>query len=109
MLDRLGHFVVRRRWWVLAATLVVVVVAGIFGGKVADHLKPGGFDSPNVESLRAANVLGTRFHQAPPNFVVLVTARHGTVDSPAVRRAGIALTNELSSERGIAQTLSHWS
>src|SRR5712692_6492994 len=109
MLERLGHFVVRRRWWVLAATLIVVIVAGLFGGKVADSLKPGGFDSPKVESLRAGNILGARFHQAPPNFVLLVTARTGTVDSPAVRRAGIALTNEISSEPGIAQTLSHWS
>ena len=108
MLEALGRFTYRQRWPVIAGTIVFVLIAGIFGGKVADHLKTGGFDSPDVESLRASNVLGEQFKQSPPNFLLLVTAKRGTVDSPSVRRAGVALTNELSGEKGVAQVLSHW-
>jgi RND superfamily putative drug exporter len=108
VLERLGHFVVRRRWPVLAATIAFVLVSGALGGRVADHLKTGGFDSPSVESQRAADALGAQFHQAPPNFLLLVTSRHRTVDDAAVRRAGVALTNELSGERDVTQVLSHW-
>jgi RND superfamily putative drug exporter len=108
MLERLGGLVVRRRWWVLAGTLVFVLLAGAFGGTVADRLKTGGFDAPGVESQRAAAALGADFHQAPPNFLLLVTARRGTVDDARVRREGIALANELSAEPGVTQVLSHW-
>src|SRR5687768_6447493 len=108
MLEALGHFTYRRRWFVLIGTLVFVALSGAFGGKVADHLKTGGFDAPNVESFKASNLLGERFKQSPPNFLLLVTAKRGTVNDPAVRRAGVALTNELSSEKGVAQVLSHW-
>jgi putative drug exporter of the RND superfamily len=109
MLERLGHFLVRRHRWVLVGTLVTIVLAGALGGNVADHLKAGGFDSPDVESQRASDLLGERFKQAPPNFLLLVSAKHGTVNDPAVRRLGVRLTNELTAENGVGQVLSHWS
>ena len=58
MLERLGHFLVRRRRWVLIGTLLTIVLAGVFGGNVAQHLKAGGFDPPDVESSRASDLLG---------------------------------------------------
>src|SRR5438445_12278223 len=97
---RLGHFVYRRRRFILLGTLVVVVLAGVFGGKVADHLKAGGFDSPDVESQRAAALLGTEFHQSPPNFLLLITARTGTVSDAAVRAAGSQISSELAHTPG---------
>ncbi len=109
MLERFGHFILKRRWWVLVGTIVFVLLAGAFGGNVADHLKAGGFDSPDVESERASAVLRSEFKQAPPNFILLVTASSATVDQDPARRAGVALTNELSSEAGVGQVLSHWS
>ena len=108
MLERLGHFLYARRKWVLIGTLVVVVVAGVFGGNVAQHLKAGGFDTPNIESQRASELLGERFGQAPPNFLLLVTAKQGTVNDQAVNQVGIRLTNELSGEEGVGQVVSHW-
>ena len=108
MLERLGHFVYRRRIWVLVGTLVVVGVAGAVGGNVAEHLKAGGFDAPDIESQRAADLLSEKFGQAPPNFLLLVTANQGTVDRGAAKAAGVAVTNELMDERGVGQVISHW-
>ncbi len=108
MLERLGHFVYRRRKWVLIGTLVTVLLAGAFGGNVSQHLKAGGFDSPDVESQRASDLLGERFGQAPPNLLLLITAKQGTVNDPAASQAGIRLTNELLGEEGVGQVVSHW-
>ena len=109
MLERLGHFIVRRRWWVLAGTLLFVGASGALGGSVADHLKTGGFEGPDTESVRAERLLAERFGQAPPNFLLLVTAKQGTVDQDPARAAGVALTNELLATDGVDQVVSHWS
>ncbi len=109
MLERLGHALVHRRRWVLGGTLIVVLVAGVFGFNVAERLKQGGFDSPDVESERASVFLRNEFKQAPPNFLLLVEAKTGTVDQDPARAAGVALTNEITSEDGVGQMLSHWS
>jgi putative drug exporter of the RND superfamily len=108
MLERLGHFVYRRRKWVLIGTLATVLLAGALGGNVSQHLKAGGFDAPDIESQRAAELLGERFGQAPPNFLLLVTAKQGTVNDPANSQVGIRLTNELLGEEGVGQVVSHW-
>jgi RND superfamily putative drug exporter len=109
MLERLGHFVYRRRRFVLLGSLVFVLAAGAFGGNVAGHLKAGGFDSPDVESQRAANVLGTTFHQSPPNFLLLVEAKRGRVDTGAAAREGTQTAQRLASEQGVGQVLGAWS
>ncbi len=109
MLERLGHFIFHRRRWVMGGTLIFVLAAGAIGGNVSEHLKSGGFDSPDVESERASQLLRSEFKQAPPNFLLLVSAKNGTIDEGAARTAGIALTNELLGEDGIGQVLSHWS
>ncbi len=109
MLERLGHFLVRRRRWVLIGTLVTILLAGFFGGNVAEHLKAGGFDSQDVESQRASDLLGKTFKQAPPNFLLLVSAKQGTVNDANVRALGVRLTNELLGEKGVGQVLAHWS
>ncbi len=108
MLERLGHFVYRRRKWVLIGTVAFLLLAGAFGGNVSQHLRAGGFDSPDVESQRASDLLGEKFGQAPPNFLLLVKAKQGTVNDIAVQRAGIRLTNELLGEKDVGQVLSHW-
>jgi putative drug exporter of the RND superfamily len=108
MLERLGRGILRRRWIVLAATLVAVVLAGAFGGNVVTKLKSGGFENPAAESTRAAKVLNDTFHAGDPNLVLLVTAKHGTVDDPAVAARGRALTSRLAAERDLTQVGSYW-
>ncbi|HEV3012842.1 MAG TPA: MMPL family transporter, partial [Actinomycetota bacterium] len=108
MLERLGRFLLRRRWAVLAATLAVVVAAGVFGGSAITRLKAGGFDDPDAESTRAAAVLRDEFGAGDPNLVLLVTAKGGQVDDPAVAAAGQALTRRLAAEPDLAQVVSYW-
>jgi RND superfamily putative drug exporter len=108
MLERLGRFVLRRRWAVLAAALVALVAAGAFGGSAVTRLKSGGFDDPAAESTRAARVLREQFGAGDPNLVLLVTAKDGRVDDPAVAAAGQALTRRLAAEPDLAQVVSYW-
>src|SRR6266508_3593799 len=109
MLERLGRFTVRRRRWILIGTLIGVVVAGAFGGSVIQRLSNGGFTDPGSESEQGEAVLDRVFHAGNPNLVLLVTARVGTVDDPAVATAGAALTKEVLAEPGIQQAFSYWS
>jgi RND superfamily putative drug exporter len=108
MLERLGRFLLRRRWAVLAATLVAVVVAGAFGGSAVTRLKSGGFDDPAAESTSAAKILRERFGTGDPNLVLLVTAKGGHVDDPAVAAEGEQLTRRLAAEPDLAQVVSYW-
>ncbi len=82
----LARFVVRRRHWILGGTVLFLVGAGIFGGSVASHLSVGGFEDPGTESATTAKVLLDRFGVGESDFVLLVTAPRGGVDSPAVAR-----------------------
>jgi putative drug exporter of the RND superfamily len=109
MLERLGRFLFRRRWLVLAATLVAVVLAGAFGGGAITRLKSGGFEDRAAESTRAAQILRDDFGVGDPNLVLLVTAKRGDVDDPAVVAAGDALTRRLAAEPDLAQVASYWS
>src|ERR671919_2757149 len=108
MLSRLGRFTVRRRRWVIVGTLLGVVVAGVLGGGVFERLSGGGFADPDAESTVGEERLGRVFRTGDPNLVLLVTARDGSVDDPAVAAEGIALTEELLAERGIRQAFSYW-
>ncbi|HEV8648724.1 MAG TPA: MMPL family transporter [Actinomycetes bacterium] len=108
MLARLARFLLRRRLLVLAATLAFVVAAGVFGGGAVASLKSGGFDDPSAESSRAAAVLRDTFGAGDPNLVLLVTAKHGTVDGEAAAAEGRALTERLAAEPDLTQVGSYW-
>ncbi len=108
MLVRLGQFTVRRRRRILVVSTVLFALAGVFGGGVAGHLSSGGFADPDAESIRAGKVVDQVFHAGPPNLVLLVTARGGSVDDPATATAGRALTDELAAAAGIDQASSYW-
>lgn len=108
MFDALGSFVLSRRKWVVAGTALFAVVAGVIGGGVAERLSNGGFDDPNSEAVRAADVLEDHFGVNNPNLVLLVEVDDGSVDDPAAAREGLALTEELAGEPGVEQVLSYW-
>jgi len=108
MLDRLGRFTVRRHRRVLLTALVAFAIAGAVGGGVAEHLSSGGFEDPNAESIRAKRVVENQFRGGDPNLVLLVTARNGSVDDPAVAAGAAALTQELANAPGIQQSVSYW-
>jgi putative drug exporter of the RND superfamily len=75
---------------------------------VEKHLSAGGFEDPAAESTRAARVVDQSFGAGDPNMVLLVTARRGGVDDPAVAADGRALTDELAAAAGVDQAVSYW-
>src|ERR1700730_10504425 len=109
MLRRLAQLTVRRHRLVLLLALVLFATPGAGGGGGAKHLSTGGFDDPSAPSSRAKAILSTTFGQGDPNLVLLVTARNGTVDTPAVAAEATALTQELSRQPGVAVATSYWS
>ena len=107
---RLAIFVLRRRWWVIGVTLVAFPVFAIFGGPVRNKLITGGFDDPGAEATRAQEAVDKAFPKAgQTDFVILVTAKDGTVDDPAVAAAGRALTQRLGAAEGVEGASSYWS
>jgi RND superfamily putative drug exporter len=100
---------VAHRVAILVVTGLFVVVAAVLGGNVSSRLSQGGFDDPTEQSVQAANALASRFHNGSDNFILLVHARHGTVDRPAVAAAGRSLTSLLAAQPHMANVVSYWS
>jgi RND superfamily putative drug exporter len=109
MLVRLGEFTVRRRRAVLIGALLFVVASFAVAGGVAGRLTSGGFADPSSESERAAALLQREFGTKEPNIVLLVTAKQGSVDSAAVRAAGLQVTRDLAHQPSLGQVVSYWS
>ena len=106
---KLAILIVRRRWWVIVATLIALPLAAIIGGGVHDRLTGGGFEDPAAESARARAEIKAAFPQASlSDFVLVVTAKHGTVDDAAVTRAATELTKQLGNEPGVVAANSYW-
>jgi RND superfamily putative drug exporter len=94
---------------VLVVTVLFVAVSGFFGASVSSRLSQGGFDAPSEQSVHAANVLASEFHDGSDNIILLVQAKSGTVNSPAVAAAGQALTTRLAGRAHMANVMSYWS
>ena len=109
MLAVLGNAVIHYRKWILVAGVIGFLYAGAIGGNVAQHLSSGGFDDSHSESSRASTTLEHTFKTGDPNFILLVTAKRGTVDSPDVAARGNDLTRRLGSEDSVVQAVSYWS
>ncbi|OLZ73086.1 hypothetical protein AVW11_03215 [Streptomyces amritsarensis] len=107
MFRRAGRFVTRRPRLVLLAALVFLVLSAVFGADASGRLKTQGYDDPRSESSRAAAV-AARHAGASPNLVVVAQARGGSVDSPAARSAGEALTRRLTAEPDVDAVSSYW-
>ena len=107
---RLAIFVLRRRWWIIGVALVALPLFAIFGGNVRSKLITGGFDDPNAEATRAQNAVTREFPRSGiSDFAILVTAKQGTVDDPAVADAGRQVTKQLAAASGVAGASSYWS
>jgi len=109
LMQRIARAVIRRRRVVLIVAAVAFPLCAAFGAPVASHLSAGGFAARHAESTRATARLAELFHTGEPNFVVLVTAKSGTVDDAAVAARGRALTEALGREHGVEGAASYWS
>ena len=94
---------VAHRVGILVAGGLVLGLSAALGGTVARHLAPGNFSDfsdPRDESSRALASLERAFHTGPPNLVLVVTARRGSVDDPLVAARGRSLTQRLARQPG---------
>jgi putative drug exporter of the RND superfamily len=108
MLAKIGALVVRRARTVLTLSLVVLLGAGILGvGAFSKLQTEGAFQDPSADSTAAQHLLDQRYGGAD-NVVLLVHARHGTVDSPAVSAVGASAARRLAAEPGVANVISYW-
>ena len=108
MLTRLAEFTIRRRRWILIGALVVFILSGALGANVAERLSSGGFEDPGAESSQADDALNEHFDAGAPNFLLVVRAKNGSVDSADAAQAGTALTAQLDAEPTIKQAVSYW-
>lgn len=107
-LHRLGLAVVRRRRPLLAAAVLLFVVGGLIGSGTMGALVLSRYEVPGSESIVTAEELDERFTVGNANFLLLVTADDGSVDSPAAAEAGAALAAELAAHDRVASVDSYW-
>jgi putative drug exporter of the RND superfamily len=99
---------IRYRRSILVTAAVVFVLCAAIGGNVSHQLNSGGFDDPNSQSAGAERILQDTFHTGAPNLVLLVRARSGTVDDPAVAASAQALTAKLAADPDLEGVASYW-
>src|SRR4051812_37641272 len=108
MFGRIGRFAATHARSVLLVTLLVMLGAGALGFTAFGKLKTaGGFADPAAESSKAQELVEEEFG-GDSDIVFVLSPASGTVDAAANRRAGVALTEELESDRGLTDVVSYF-
>ena len=81
-----GSWVARFRRPVFVLTLAAVIAAGVWGMGVFGRLTEGGYNDPNSESARAAEVAQEALGAQGGDVVVIYTPARGSIDDPALVR-----------------------
>jgi RND superfamily putative drug exporter len=105
--EGIGRFVTGHARAVLVACVSVVIGAGLLGFATSGALTTSGFGDPSSESWRAQALIEERFG-GRVNALVLITAREGTVDDAAVRKAGGELTARLAADPVLSGVTSYF-
>lgn len=108
MFTRLGRFTVHKRRGVLIASLVFLLVAGVLGSGAFGVLRGGGFNDPNSESTKAAEILAQDFGQVSADIVAVLSPAGGSVDSTQAGTMASEFTREVRGFDGIARAVSYW-
>lgn len=109
VLERSGHLIVRFRRQVILAGVILFIVSTIIGIGTVNKLSLSRWEVPGSESYLAGQTLLRLFETGSPNLALLVTVKNGTIDSPEMREAGMALTRELQTEEAVQDAWSYWS
>ena len=107
MFGRIGRVTTARARLILLLAGAGIVLAGFIGIHATSKLKSAGFVSPTAPSQLSDNQLKAKFG-GTPNLVLLVDAKQGTVDSPAVASAGRAVAARLATEPSVDRVTSYW-
>ncbi|RDI66844.1 RND superfamily putative drug exporter [Nocardia pseudobrasiliensis] len=107
LLARIAEFVLRSPRRIAAWLGVFVTAAAVYGLPVSAQLPAGGYDVPDSESARAAQVLDETFGAGGSSLVFTVTSPSGA-DSPQARTRGLAVVDALRSSPYATQVISYW-
>jgi putative drug exporter of the RND superfamily len=102
-----GQFVYRHARLVLVLAGAALVVVAVLGVGAFSKLTGGGFQDPNAESTKAQKLVDDKFGGST-NLVLLVHAKSGDADTPAVRAAGTRLAAALTAEPDVHNVASYW-
>jgi RND superfamily putative drug exporter len=92
LFTRLAQLAVRHKWLILGLWLVAVAVAAPFAPQIASALKPGGFGSDTMESVRAGNLLQQNLHAQFTSVDVFFTStRYRATDPQFIAEASAAI------------------
>ena len=108
MFEALGRVTYRRRRWVVGLALLFVVFGGVWGTGVFGSLTGGGFEDPDSESSRAAQVAAEKLGRGGGDVVALYRSDDLTVDDPAFRESVTATIDALPGDV-VAKATTFWS
>ena len=108
---RLALWVVNNARWVIVGAVVFVICRRDPRARRREPAVGRRLREPElgVGRARAKDLLAGFPAAGEPDFVVLVTARDGTVDDPAVVAAGPRLTERLARDPAVIEAGSYWS
>ncbi len=107
MLNRLGVFAARYHRAVLIASALLFVVVTILGMGAFKRLQSGGQVSASASSSQAEALVASHFG-GEQGLVIVISARDGSVSSPAVVAVGKKVTATLESNSDISNVTSYW-
>jgi RND superfamily putative drug exporter len=106
-LERLGRVVVQHARLMLLLATLLTIGAAILGTQANSKLQDGGLVPSGAPSARAASIIDRDFG-GQANLVLLVTARHGTIDNPAVSAAAANISRTVARQPGIRLLATRW-
>ena len=106
-LERLARLGIRAPRRIITLALFAMVAAAVFGLPVTHSLSAGGFQDPNAESTRAANILATTFNQGDTQLLITVSSDDG-IQGGAAERVGTDIVRHLGSSPYVARVTSPW-
>jgi RND superfamily putative drug exporter len=81
----LGRLTVIYRWHIVAVWIVVVIAALPLAPTIGKYLRPGGFTSPGLESVRAIQQMQQAFGESPTTLLAVLTRPNGAItDAPSI-------------------------
>lgn len=107
VLERLARLAIAAPRRILTIAAFLAVAAAVFGVPVTQKLTAGGFQDPDAESSRAAELLTGTFDRGDMQLLIVVSDPEGAM-TPAARRAGTEIAAALQDSEHVAEVSSAW-
>ncbi len=105
LFTRLGRLAVRHQWAIVAVWLVAVAASAPFAPRIAGALKPGGFGSNDMESVRAGELLQQQLHAQFTSVDVFFTSQRFTANDPQFMQEANAAVAPLAKWKAVPQII----